>query len=120
MDGESGRLPFEPSLVDEAVPQSSVLDSSGYAPTVERTVQEFDEVDFQSKWNGVWGNSYIKRAFSSLENFRGLLFRCILKGIARLVIQLLLDIYLALLVVPLCWTTPTELLESACVSVVEC
>ena len=59
MDEESESRPFEPSSVNEAVLQSSVLDPSAYSHDVDRTVQEFDEADFQSEWEGAWA-TFIK------------------------------------------------------------
>lgn len=54
MNEESRAAPFEPSLAGQgqegAVSQSSVQAPSGYDPCAERTVQEFDEADFQSEW----------------------------------------------------------------------
>lgn len=54
----SEAAPYEPSLVNEGVSQSSVLDPSGYDGAGERTVQEFDEADFQSELKGAYVSSF--------------------------------------------------------------
>lgn len=58
MEEVSGAGPFEPSLVKEAVsqPESSVLGQAS-----EKTVQDFDEVDYQSEFKGYeskWGSHF--------------------------------------------------------------
>ena len=52
MDLESKEEAFEPSLVKEPVAQSCVLDPLSSSRTLERTVPEYDDADFQSELYG--------------------------------------------------------------------
>ena len=63
MDLESKEEPFEPSLVKEPVAQSCVLDPLSSSRTLERTVPEYDDADFQSELYGQYSSEivYLKR-----------------------------------------------------------